>query len=332
MAAAHQHAHGAAPAARPRHRRGAGVADPAELRRSERRDRLEAEQPRSPRSRELPAALRRLHVGLVLGDLPAAVPVARGLRDPTPHPSPEGGPGRAAAHAVPPRAAARLPHRGHRGRPGAGAAGRGAAAAPPSLPGAAVRVEHRRRTRLPAGDRQPRVPRGPRRRPRVGLRGRRVHLHRPAGRRGGPDLRQRAAGVRLHLHRPLLRRLVAAALRDHARLARGQVRAAQPRGARRADRLHGQGHHPGAGAAAAAPRHQGERPAVDRRQPGLPARQRLRGEDQRPRREGQGHLRRDGAVPASEQRHDLPRRRQGGQREPEADRPHRLPLSDRRRS
>ena len=154
----------------------------------------------------------------------------------------------AAAHAGAAVAAGRL-HRARRAPSGETRPPRSTRAAPQLQAGRLPRRALRRlrgerirlgRARLPARDRQPRLPHGPRRRARGRRLRRRLRLHRPARRRRGPDLRQHArapttrstpgASSTTRLARPV---------HAHARRASTSIyETREPGRARAADRLH----------------------------------------------------------------------------------------------
>ncbi|CAA9306451.1 MAG: Ccs1/ResB-related putative cytochrome C-type biogenesis protein, partial [uncultured Friedmanniella sp.] len=269
-----------------------------------------------PRPSDLGPAVRlagpvpRLHLGLVLRHLPAAVRLPGRLhrapgRRLRPRPA-----GTAAPHAAEPGPTARLRPRRGRQRPRGARAGR-RDAAPAALPGRRPRRLGRRRARLPAGGRQPRLPHQPVVRPagrgrgqplrlprqqrghrRPGLRQQPHPVRRPAG--GGVVLRVRPEAVQRR-RRPLRRRL-----RNRSRAARCRPAVPGRGGGHRRPRP------------AAAPRDpRGQPPAEDRRHLRAPDRARLRARGDGPRRGRERRLLRPGGLPPAGRPVHLGRGHQG---------------------
>ena len=231
LAPAHQHAHRAVPAAAARDRRGARLARAAAQLRPERRHPVLHRQPRPRAAARQAPGVRRLHLGLVLVDLPAAVHLADRLRHP--------------AHQAPPRRrcapSRRRRPRGSTGWPASPPARPRRARMPPAavasartllkqgrLPGGAVRQPERVSVSAERGYLRETgnlvfhtALVGPARRRRHR---RRLRLQRPAGARRGPDLREHAAGVRLVQPGPVLQRHRARPVQAHPRRLRGELR------------------------------------------------------------------------------------------------------------
>ncbi len=239
------------------------------------------------------AVLRRLQLRVVLGDLPAALRLAGGLRvaprrPARPGPAPPPGP-----HAPEPDAPAGLRRRGpggRRPRPRGGRGPRPGVAAQAALPcGAAPRGRWRlrgRRARLPARDRQHPVPPLPDRRARVhGLR-RDDQVHGAEDHRGGGGLRQQPRRLRFLHPRRILQRGHPAAVLPHPGLVRRRVRAGVRDPLWPAAGLHRRHGGPRGHRGRAAPGGpQGQPPAEHRRRARLSRGQRLRARGHRPRRQ-----------------------------------------------
>ncbi len=239
-----------------------------------------------------PAVLRRLQLRLVLGHLPAAVRLPRGLRVAARHPARQGPAPAPGPHPPQPDAPAGLRRRRPRGgRPeprGGRGQSPGVAAQAPLPRGAAPRGRRRvrgRRARIPARDRQHPVPRLADRRARVhGLR-RHDQVRRAEDHRGGRGLRQQPRGLRLLHPRHLLQRGRPPAVLPHPRLLRRRVRPRVRDPLRPAAGLHRRHGRPrGLRRRAPAPDPQGQPAAGHRRRARLPRGQRLRARGDHPRR------------------------------------------------
>ncbi len=200
-----EHAHGPGSAAPTRPRGRAGIARAAALVRPERRLPVPGGESRAVRRAELLRTVQHLLDPVVLGDLPVAVRVADRL-----HHSALEAPPRRAAGPPPedprPPLAARGFHRtanddGCRDRGCRGTRG----SQEPGLPRRTVRRLDLGRARLPAGDGQPDLPHGSRRRARGRRHRRGVRIHRAAAARRGGAVHERARRLRL-VHRRVLGR------------------------------------------------------------------------------------------------------------------------------
>ena len=234
--------------------------------------------------------LRRLLVRLVLGHLPAAVHLARGLRAPArreARPRPAAAPGTDPAEPGSPAGVRRRRPGGRRTRARGGRpSGPGVAeeeALPRPVPPRGGRRVGGCRARLPAGDREHPVPPLPDRG--AGVHGLRLHdqVHGTEDHRGGGGLRQQPRLLRLLHPRHVLRRRGPAAVLPDPGVLRGRVRASVPHPLRPAPGLHGRHAGPRGRRGRARGAHpQGEPPDRGGRRQGVPRGQRLRARGHRP--------------------------------------------------